>query len=165
MPFGDLRRCEASSTRGDVAAFIVEPIQGKGVNLPPTGYLAGAQRLCRQAGALFVCDEVQTGLGRTGRFFALEHWGLEPDIVLCRQGALGRSGAGRRRLVSRSAFDKVFDGMERAVRHGSTFGGNDLAAAAGLATLRVTRPGGPDRARRTYGGAADGTHPPVDRAL
>jgi len=122
---------------GDVAAFVVEPVQGKGVNLPPTGYLEGAQRLCRAAGALFVCDEVQTGLGRTGRFLALEHWGLEPDIVCVAKALSGGFVPIGAVLVSRAAFDRVFDGMERAVRHGSTFGGNDLAAAAALATLRV----------------------------
>ena len=74
-------RCARELGRGDVAAFIVEPVQGKGVNLPPDGYLAGAQAACREHGTLFVCDEVQTGLGRTGRFFALEHWGLDPDII------------------------------------------------------------------------------------
>ena len=121
----------------DVAAFIVEPVQGKGVNLPPAGYLEGAQRLCKAAGALFVCDEVQTGLGRTGRFLALEHWGLEPDMVCVAKALSGGLVPIGALLVSREAFDRVFDGMERAVRHGSTFGGNDLGAAAGLATLKV----------------------------
>jgi ornithine--oxo-acid transaminase len=137
VPFGDLDALERELQRGDVAAFVVEPVQGKGVNLPPEGYLPGAQRLCRAAGALFVCDEVQTGLGRTGRYLALEHWDLQPDIVCVAKalsGGLVPIGAA---LVSRAAFERVFDGMERAVRHGSTFGGNDLAAAAGLATLRV----------------------------
>lgn len=120
-----------------VAAFVVEPVQGKGVNLPPDGYLRAAQRLCRQAGALFVCDEVQTGVGRTGRFLALEHWGLEPDLICLSKALSGGLVPVGAVLVSRSAFDAVFDGMERAVRHGSTFGGNDLAAAAALATLRV----------------------------
>ena len=112
-------------------------MQGKGVNLPPDGYLPGAQALCRAAGALFVCDEVQTGLGRTGRFLALEHWGLEPDMICVAKALSGGLVPIGAVLVSRAAFDRVFDGMERAVRHGSTFGGNDLAAAAGLATLRV----------------------------
>jgi ornithine--oxo-acid transaminase len=120
-----------------VAAFIVEPIQGKGVNLPAPDYLAAAQRLCREAGALFVCDEVQTGLGRTGRFLALEHSQLQPDMVCLAKALSGGLVPIGAVLVSRAAFEKVFDGMERAVRHGSTFGGNDLAAAAGLATLRV----------------------------
>ena len=67
--------------REDVAVFLVEPVQGKGVNLPPDGYLEGAQELCRRYGTLFCVDEVQTGFGRTGRLFAFEHWGLEPDLV------------------------------------------------------------------------------------
>ncbi|HEX3452950.1 MAG TPA: aspartate aminotransferase family protein [Solirubrobacteraceae bacterium] len=135
--FGDLDPLERELQRGDVAAFVVEPVQGKGVNLPADDYLLRAQALCRQAGALFVCDEVQTGVGRTGRFLALEHWGLEPDMVCMAKALSGGLVPIGAVLVSRAAFDRVFDGMERAVRHGSTFGGNDLAAAAALATLRV----------------------------
>ena len=135
--FGDLAALELELARGDVAAFVVEPIQGKGVILPAPGYLAGAQRLCREAGTLFVCDEVQTGIGRTGRFLALEHWELEPDLICLAKALSGGLVPIGAVLVSRRAFDAVFDGMERAVRHGSTFGGNDLAAAAALATLRV----------------------------
>jgi ornithine--oxo-acid transaminase len=93
--------------------------------------------MCRDAGALFVCDEVQTGIGRTGRFLALEHWGLEPDMICVAKALSGGLVPIGAVLVSRNVFDRVFDGMERAVRHGSTFGGNDLAAAAALATLRV----------------------------
>ena len=116
---------------------MIEPVQGKGVNLPPEHYLAQAQQLCRDAGALFVCDEVQTGIGRTGRFLALEHWELQPDMICVAKALSGGLVPIGAVLVSRSAFEQVFDGMERAVRHGSTFGGNDLAAAAALATLRV----------------------------
>ncbi|HEX3692435.1 MAG TPA: aspartate aminotransferase family protein [Solirubrobacteraceae bacterium] len=133
-------KTSAGGRRGpesDVAAFVVEPVQGKGVNVAPEGYLQGAQRLCREAGALLVCDEVQTGLGRTGRFFALEHWGVQPDLICVSKALSGGLVPIGAVLVSRAAFDAVFDGMERAVRHGSTFGGNDLAAAAALATLRV----------------------------
>jgi ornithine--oxo-acid transaminase len=137
VPFGDAEALGRELARGDVAAFIVEPVQGKGVNLPPEGYLAAAQRLCREHGALFVCDEVQTGVGRTGRFFALEHWGLEPDLICVAKALSGGFVPTGALLCSRPVFDSVFDGMERAVRHGSTFGGNDLAAAAALATLRV----------------------------
>ena len=137
VPFGDLGALERELARGDVAAFVVEPVQGKGVNLPPPGYLAGAQERCRAAGALLVCDEVQTGLGRTGRFLALEHWDLQPDVICLAKALSGGLVPVGAVLVSRAAFDRVFDGMERGVRHGSTFGGNDLAAAAGLATLRV----------------------------
>ena len=137
VPFGDLDALERELSRGDVAAYVVEPIQGKGVNLPPDDYLKGVQALCRAAGALFVCDEVQTGVGRTGRFLALEHWDLRPDMVCMAKALSGGFVPIGAVLVSRSAFDRVFDGMERAVRHGSTFGGGDLAAAAALATLRV----------------------------
>ncbi len=135
--FGDVEALERELARGDVAAFIVEPVQGKGVNLPAPDYLPAAQRLCREAGALFVCDEVQTGIGRTGRFLALEHWSLEPDMICLAKALSGGFVPIGAVLVSRAAFERVFDGMERAVRHGSTFGGNDLAAAVALATLRV----------------------------
>ncbi len=135
--FGDLDALERELAQGEVAAFVVEPVQGKGVNIAPADYLPAAQRLCREAGALFVCDEVQTGIGRTGRFLALEHWELEPDMVCLSKALSGGLVPIGALLVSRAAFDRVFDGMERAVRHGSTFGGNDLAAAAALATLGV----------------------------
>jgi ornithine--oxo-acid transaminase len=137
VPFGDLDALSRELSAGDVAAFVVEPIQGKGVNVPDADYLSAAQERCRQAQALFVCDEVQTGIGRTGRFLALEHWGLEPDMICLAKALSGGLVPVGALLVSRAAFDRVFDGMERAVRHGSTFGGNDLAAAAALATLRV----------------------------
>src|SRR5207237_199800 len=81
VPWGDLDALERELAAEDVALFIVEPVQGKGVNLPPPGYLAGSQELCRRCGTLFCVDEVQTGFGRTGRLLALEHWGLEPDLI------------------------------------------------------------------------------------
>jgi ornithine--oxo-acid transaminase len=137
IPFGNLDALERELAHEDVAALVLEPVQGKGVNLAPDGYLPGAQRACRAAGTLFVCDEVQTGIGRTGRFLALEHWHLEPDMICVAKALSGGLVPIGAVLVSRGAFDSVFDGMERAVRHGSTFGGNDLAAAAALATLRV----------------------------
>jgi ornithine--oxo-acid transaminase len=137
VPFGDLEGLRVQLEAGDVAALIVEPVQGKGVNLPPAGYLQQAAELCRAAGALVICDEVQTGIARSGRFLALEHWDLEPDMICVAKALSGGYVPIGATLVSRSAFDAVFDGMERAVRHGSTFGGNDLAAAAALATLRV----------------------------
>jgi ornithine--oxo-acid transaminase len=137
VPYGDLDAIERGLAPGDVAAVLLEPVQGKGVHIPPDGYLAGVQRLCRDAGTLFVCDEVQTGIGRTGRFLALEHWDLQPDLICVAKALSGGLVPIGGVLVSRAAFDRVFDGMERAVRHGSTFGTNDLAAAAALATLRV----------------------------
>jgi ornithine--oxo-acid transaminase len=137
VPFGDLDTLERELDHGDVAAFMIEPIQGKGVVMPPFGYLEGAQSLCRAAGTLFVCDEVQTGIGRTGRLLALEHWGLEPDMICLSKALSGGFVPIGAVLVSRTAFDRVFDRMKRAVRHSSTFAGNDLAAAAALGTLRA----------------------------
>jgi ornithine--oxo-acid transaminase len=149
VPFGDLDALSAELRQGDVAAFIVEPVQGKGVNLPPEDYLPGAQQACRENGALFVCDEVQTGFGRTGRLFALEHWNLDPDMICVAKALSGGFVPVGGVLVSAAVRDKVFDGMERGVRHGSTFGGNDMAAAAGLATLAVIeREGLVERAAR-----------------
>ncbi len=137
VPFGDLDALERELRHGDVAAFMLEPIQGKGVVLPPFGYLEGVQRLCREAGTLFVCDEVQTGIGRTGRLLALEHWGLEPDMICLSKALSGGFVPIGAVLVCRPAFDRVFDRMKRAIRHSSTFAGNDLAAAAALGTLRA----------------------------
>src|SRR5271166_2776874 len=137
VPFGDLDALGRELTAGDVAAVVLEPVQGKGVNIPHADYLPGVQELAREAGTLFVCDEVQTGIGRTGRFLALEHWDLQPDMICLAKALSGGLVPIGALLVSRSAFDRVFDGMESAVRHGSTFGGNDLAAAAALATLRI----------------------------
>ena len=135
VPFGDLAALERQLQSGDVAAFIVEPVQGKGVRIPAPGYLPAAQELCRRNGTLFVLDEVQTGVGRTGRFLALEHWSLEPDAVLLSKALSGGYVPIGAVLCTRAVFDAVFDSMERSVVHGSTFAGNDLAAAAGLATL------------------------------
>ena len=166
VPFGDLDALERELARGDVAAFVVEPVQGKGVNLPAARATCPApSALCREAGALFVCDEVQTGIGRTGRFLALEHWDLQPDMVCLAKALSGGLVPIGAVLVSRAAFERVFDGMERAVRHGSTFGGNDLAAAAALATLRVLDARGPRRPRRADGRAAARADRAAGRAL
>jgi ornithine--oxo-acid transaminase len=164
VAFGDLDALERELARGDVAALVLEPVQGKGVNLPPEGFLSAAQRLCRDAGTLLVCDEVQTGLGRTGRFLASEHWNLQPDLICLAKALSGGLVPIGAVLVSRGAFDAVFDGMERAVRHGSTFGGNDLAAAAALATLRVLeRDGLIAHAERMGALLLELTRPLVDR--
>ncbi|HVM56133.1 MAG TPA: aspartate aminotransferase family protein [Gaiellaceae bacterium] len=135
VPFGDLAALEEQLRREDVALFLVEPVQGKGVNLPPAGYLEGAQELCRRHGTLFAVDEVQTGFGRTGTLFALEHWGLEPDLVPVAKSLSGGYVPVGALLMTRSVHEAVFDSMEHAVSHGSTFAPNELAMAAGLATL------------------------------
>ena len=135
VPFGDLDALELELRREDVAVFLVEPVQGKGVHLPPPGYLEGAQALCRRYGTLFCVDEVQTGFGRTGRLFAFEHWGLEPDLVPVAKSLSGGYVPVGALLMARSVHERVFDSMENAFSHGSTFAPNELAMAAGLATL------------------------------
>ncbi len=137
IPFNDLAALEQALAQKDVAAFITEPVQGHGVWLPDPAYLPGAARLCRQYGAIFIADEVQTGLGRTGEWWAVQHWDVEPDI-LCMAKALSGGfvpvgGVACRKWI----FDKVFNRLDRAVVHGSTFSKNNLAMAAGLATLDV----------------------------
>jgi len=136
VPWNDLDALEAELKREDVALFLVEPVQGKGVNLPAAGYLEGAQELCRTYGTYFALDEVQTGFGRTGKMFALEHWDLEPDIVTVSKSLSGGYVPVGACLMSREVYDNVFDSLEHAVSHGSTFAPNDLAMAAGLATLQ-----------------------------
>jgi ornithine--oxo-acid transaminase len=135
VPFGDLDALERELRSEDVALFLVEPIQGKGCTLPPAGYLEGAQELCRRYGTLFAVDEVQTGFGRTGTLFAFEHWGLEPDLVPIAKSLSGGYVPVGALLMSRAVHEAVFDSMENAVSHGSTFAPNELAMAAGLATL------------------------------
>jgi len=139
VPFGDLAALEKELRREDVAVFLVEPVQGKGVHLPPDGYLEGAQEICRRYGTLFAVDEVQTGFGRTGKVFAFQHWGLEPDLVPVAKSLSGGYVPVGGLLMSRSVHEAVFDSMEHAVSHGSTFAPNELGMAAGLATLRELR--------------------------
>ena len=136
VPFGDLDALEEQLKREDVALFIVEPIQGKGLHLPPAAYLEGAQALCRKYGTLFCVDEVQTGFGRTGTMFAFEQWNLEPDLVTVAKSLSGGYVPVGALLMSRAVHEAVFDSMEHAVSHGSTFAPNELAMVAGLATLQ-----------------------------
>ncbi|HWF35366.1 MAG TPA: aminotransferase class III-fold pyridoxal phosphate-dependent enzyme [Solirubrobacteraceae bacterium] len=137
VPFGDLDRLEDELRSRDVAAFIVEPIQGRMVTLPPAGYLEAAQALCRRYGTLFVLDEVQTGLGRTGRWFAGEHWGLEPDFVLVGKALSGGYMPVAAMVTRREIYDRAVGTVERCYVHQSTFGRNRLSMAAGLATMRI----------------------------
>jgi ornithine--oxo-acid transaminase len=137
VPFGDLAALEQALAGKNVAAFITEPIQGHGVWIPEDAYLPGAAALCRRYGTLLIADEVQTGLGRTGQWWAVDHWGVEPDL-LCMAKALSGGFVPVGAVACRPwIFDKVFNRMDRAVVHGSTFGKNNLAMAAGLATLEV----------------------------
>jgi ornithine--oxo-acid transaminase len=135
VPFGDLDALETELRSEEVALFLVEPIVGHGVYLPPPGYLEDAQELCRRYGTLFCVDEVQTGLGRTGKLLALEHWGLEPDVLTLAKSLSGGYVPVGATLFRAEVFDAVFDSMEHSMSHGSTFQPNDLAMVAGLATL------------------------------
>ena len=137
VPFNDLTALEDALRSKAIAGFFVEPIQGKGVNMPDDGYLKGVQELCRKYGTLFVADEIQTGLGRTGKFLATEHWGVEPDVVLVAKALSGGHIPVGAVLTRKWIFDKLFNRMDRAVVHGSTFAKNDMAMAAALATLDV----------------------------
>ena len=140
VPFGDLEAMRdalyASLNTGDgVAAVILEPIQGEGgVILPPADYLPGVRKLCDEVGALLIIDEVQTGMGRTGKMFACEHSGVVPDI-LCLAKALG---GGVMPISATLASEKVFSVLfDNPFLHTTTFGGNPLACAAGIAAVNV----------------------------
>jgi acetylornithine/succinyldiaminopimelate/putrescine aminotransferase len=137
LPWNDIEALEVELRKGDVACFIVEPIQGKGVYIPDDGYLPQAQRLCRKHGTLFICDEVQVGMGRTGRFLASEHWSLEPDVVTLAKSLGGGYMPIGATITRRGIHAKTFSKLDRCQVHSTTFGQNDLAMAAGLAVLHV----------------------------
>ena len=137
IPFNDLVALEKALSGKDVAAFIVEPIQGKGVNLPDDNYLPEVERLCKQYGTLFVADEVQTGLGRTGKFWAVDHWNVQPDMICMAKALSGGFVPVGGVAITDRIMDTVYNRMDRAVVHGSTFAKNNMAMAAGLATLHV----------------------------
>jgi ornithine--oxo-acid transaminase len=138
VPFGDLDALVGPLASRQFAAFIVEPVQAEnGVRVPDRLYLEAAQALCRETGTLFVVDEVQTGLHRTGPFLAAHHFGLDPDIVILAKalsGGLVPSGAV---LFSDAIFESVYSSLSRAFVHTSTYSENGLAMRAGLATLDV----------------------------
>jgi ornithine--oxo-acid transaminase len=148
VPLGDLDALEDELRREDVAVFLVEPVQGHGVYFPSDDYFLRAQELCRRYGTLFAVDEIQTGFGRTGKLFAFEHWGLDPDVVTVAKSLSGGYVPVGAMLMSDHVYDGVFDSVEHAFSHGSTFAPNDLAMAAGLATLReIDEQGLVERAR------------------
>ena len=137
VPMNDTAALEKQLRHRDVAAFIVEPIQGKGVYIPDDDYLPEAQRLCRKYGTLFICDEVQVGMGRTGRFLCCEHWSLEPDIVTLSKSLGGGYIPVSATITRRRIHDATFNRLDRCHVHSTTFGQNELAMAAGLATLHA----------------------------
>jgi len=134
VPYGDVAAMEQAITP-NTAAIMIEPIQGEaGVVMPPAGYLKAVADLCQKHNLLFVADEIQTGLGRTGKLFACDHEGVRPDVMV-----LGKALGGGVYPVSAVLADKPILGLFQQGEHGSTFGGNPLAAAVARASLRVLR--------------------------
>jgi acetylornithine/LysW-gamma-L-lysine aminotransferase len=132
IPYNDLAAAEAALTE-DVAAFIIEPAQGEGgVHLIDADYLRGLRELCTARGVMLICDEIQSGLGRCGRWFAFEHAGIVPDIVTMGKGIAGGVPMGV--TAWRGALGTI-----PAATHGSTFGGNPLSCAAAIASLIALR--------------------------
>jgi ornithine--oxo-acid transaminase len=137
VPFGDLEALERELRKGDVAGFLIEPIQGKGVAVAPPGFLVAAQELVHRHKAMLIADEVQTGIGRTGDFFAYQHDGARPDIVAAAKALSGGYVPVGATMTRSDVFEKVYSSIDRVLVHDSTFGSNAQAMAAGLATLYV----------------------------
>jgi ornithine--oxo-acid transaminase len=148
IPYGDAEALEIALEDPDVVAFLVEPIQGEaGVRIPPEGYLRDARRLCTERNVLFLADEIQSGLGRTGTTFASDHEGVRPDVYILGK-ALGGGILPVSAVVSRDDVLGVF----RPGEHGSTFGGNPVACAVGSAVLGLLRTGEYQRRSKDLGG-------------
>ena len=140
VPFGDLDALEARLRTRRHAAFVTEPVQAEaGIVVPGPDYLSAAQALCRRYGTLFVLDEVQTGMYRTGPFLAAHDFGLEPDMVVLAKALSGGLVPCGAVLMTDAIHRSVYSSLSRAFIHASTFGENALAMRAGLATLRVMR--------------------------
>ncbi len=137
VPLGDLDALAAELRKGDVAALIIEPIQGKGVHMPPDGFLTAASALLHEHGALLICDEVQSGFGRTGKFFAYQHEEVVPDIVTVAKALTGGFVPVGAMLAKGWIFEKVYSSMDRVMVHSTTFKGGVLAMTAGVASLAV----------------------------
>lgn len=140
-PFGDAAALEQEFAKAEavgtpIAAFVVEPVQGEaGAVVPPDDYLPRARELCTQYGALLIADEIQTGMGRTGKLWAVDHWNVEPDIM-----CLGKSiGGGVMPLSAFVSTPEIWEVLiPNPVIHSTTFGGNPMACAAGIAAITVT---------------------------
>ncbi|MFM8944889.1 MAG: ornithine--oxo-acid transaminase [Actinomycetota bacterium] len=136
VPYGDIAALEAAID-DDTVGFLVEPIQGEaGIVVPTEGYLAAARRLCTERNVLFIADEIQSGLGRTGTTFAVEHEGVRPDLFI-----LGKALGGGIVPISAVVSRRDVLGVIHPGEHGSTFGGNPLACAVGLEVLDILRGG------------------------
>lgn len=140
VPFGDLETLATKLASRKIAAVILEPIQGEaGIRVPDPGYLSGVQALCRKYGTLFVLDEVQTGLGRTGKFLAAHHYDVSPDMVILAKALSGGLIPIGAVLMTDDVYESVYDSLKRALVHTSTYSENALAMRAGLATLEVLK--------------------------
>lgn len=138
IPYDDLGALEARLSRKDVAAFIVEPIQGEnGVIIPKEGYLKGVQELCRRYDTLLLADEVQTGMGRTGSLFCVDHEGVEPDVLILSKSLGGGVMPFGAIVTSDGIWKKAYGSMETGLLHSATFGGNTRACACAVAALKT----------------------------
>jgi ornithine--oxo-acid transaminase len=138
VPFGDAEAVARELARGDVACVLGETIQGDGgVNLPPEGFWPAVAEECRRRGTLLVLDEIQVGLGRTGRLHAFEHYRVQPDLVLLGKGLSGGQAPVSAVLMRDEVCRRVFNGVDRCVIHSGTYNENNLSMAAALATLEV----------------------------
>ena len=138
VPFNDIEALEKALSTKQFSCFVLEPIQGKTVNIPDPDYLSKVTELCKKYQTLLIIDEIQTGVGRTGKFLAQQHWGhIEADIVTLAKALSG--GFIPIGIIAMRAwiFEKTYRNMENAVVHSCTFGRNDLAMAAGIATLDI----------------------------
>jgi ornithine--oxo-acid transaminase len=138
VPFNDAAALAKVLDKERIGAVVLEPVQGEaGMILPQPGYFADVQALCRKHGALFVLDEVQTGLGRTGRFLATQHYGVSPDMIVLAKALSGGLIPVAAVLMTEDIYDAVYGSLRRAIIHTSTYSENGLAMRAGLATLEV----------------------------
>ena len=138
VAFGDLIGLEEKLRTRRFAGLVLEPIQSEaGIRVPDDSYLAAAQALCRKYGTLFVLDEVQTGLCRTGTFLSAHRYGVQPDMVVLAKALSGGLVPSAAVLMTDAVYDSVYDSLKRAIVHTSTYSENALAMRAGLATLQV----------------------------
>ena len=138
VPYGDAQALEKALAKGDVAAFILEPIQGEGgIIVPPEGYLTKVRALCSAKGTLLIADEIQTGFGRTGKWFACQHESVVPDIMCISKSFGGGVMPVAAYITSEKIWKQAYGSVDKATLHTSTFGGNTRAAAAGIAAIEV----------------------------
>jgi ornithine--oxo-acid transaminase len=157
VPFGDPEALRQALAKGDCAAFIVEPLQAEaGIRVPPASHLQTAQELCRAHGSLFILDEVQTGMYRTGTFLAAHQFQLQPDIVILAKALSGGLMPVSAVLMTDKVYRSVYSSLKRAIVHTSTFSENSLSMRAGLATLDVLESEGLGPRALRLGGAFRG---------